>query len=151
MAVRDGNRSVNVQVIEGRGMLRISGALGQGFPLHASAPGKIFLAFEPSLLERVSRHPLPALTRTTITTTTSLRQEIKRIRQQGLALNREELARGLTGIAAPVFDHAATCVAAMGILVPVSTCRAQALTERFGTGLLSATAEISHALGYRGK
>lgn len=150
LAVRDGDRSVNVQVIEGHGMLRISGALGQGFPLHASAPGKVFLAFEPGLLERIIRRPLARRTPTTITTAAGLRQEIRRIRQQGWALNREELARGLVGIAAPIRDHSAACVAAMGILVPVSTCRSAEIHRRFGVVLQEAVAQTARALGYRG-
>lgn len=149
VAVRDGERSVNVQVVEGRGMLRIAGALGQGFPLHASAPGKVFLAFEPGLLDRSVRRPLPRFTRATITTANALRLEIRRIRQQGWAINREELARGLTGIAAPIFDHSAACVAAIGILVPVSTCRVRDLKGTFAAALTTVAADIARSLGYR--
>lgn len=147
LAVRDGERSVNVQVIEGRGLLRIAGALGQGFPLHASAPGKVFLAFEPGLLDRQARRPLPRLTPATITTIAALRTEIRRVRESGFALNREELARGLIGLAVPILDADATCVAALGVLVPVASCQLAEATERFRPALTTAAGELGRALG----
>jgi DNA-binding IclR family transcriptional regulator len=149
VAVRDGERSVNVQVVEGRGLLRIAGALGQGFPLHASAPGKIFLAFEPGILERQSRRRLEAVSDATITDAEQLRKEIRRVRQQGYAINREELARGLVGLALPVLDASSHCVAALGVLVPVSVCKVNALVERFHKALSTAATAMSRALGRR--
>lgn len=149
LAVRDGERSVNVQVIEGRGLLRVAGALGQGFPLHASAPGKIFLAFEPGLLDRIARRALPRISDATITSADRLRSEIRNVRRQGFALNREELARGLVGLAVPVLDAASACAAALGVLVPVASCRAQDLEQRFAAALTQAAGSISRALGRR--
>jgi DNA-binding IclR family transcriptional regulator len=149
VAVRDGQQSVNVQVIEGRGLLRISGALGQGFPLHASAPGKVFLAFEPGLLDQTARRRLAKLSDATIIEPERLRREIRRVRVQGFALNREELARGLVGLAVPILDASVACVAALGILVPVSSCRAAELAERYAEPVLAAASAISRALGRR--
>jgi len=149
LAVCDGEQSRNVQVIEGRGLLRVSGALGQGFPLHASAPGKVFLAFVPGLCERISARPLSRLTPATITTAEALRLEVRRVRQQGWALNREELARGLSGLAFPILDGESTCIAALGVLVPVAVCPTKSMASRFGQPLISAAEEISRALGRR--
>lgn len=147
LSVRDDDRAVNVQVIEGRGLLRVAGALGQGFPLHACAPGKIFLAFEPGLLDRVVRQRLPALTPSTITGAAALRTEIRRVRKQGWALNREELARGLVGIAVPILDAEARCVGALGVLAPYA-----AMPPALDTGpclptLRTTAGEIERALG----
>lgn len=147
LSVRDGERAVNVQVIEGRGLLRVHGALGQGFPLHASAPGKVFLAFDPGLLERIARRALATLTPATITDPVELRREIRRVREQGHALNREEIARGLCGVAVPVLGPEATCVAALGVLVPVASCPAAEVASRFLPALHAAATEVARALG----
>lgn len=147
LAVRDGERSVNVQVLEGQGLLRVAGALGQGFPLHACAPGKVFLAFEPGLLDRILRRRLVRVTPATLTEAPRLRSEVRRIRVDGHAVNREELARGLVGLAVPILGADHTCVAALGVLVPVSTCPAKDLVGRYREDLSRTRSEIERALG----
>lgn len=100
------NGNQGVQVAQSRGdVLRRRGFTFQSSPhLHASAGGKVILAGLPgqrveSILAEMG---MPALTENTVTDRAALREELDRVRERGLAFDREEQAPGVRGIGAPV-------------------------------------------------
>ncbi|MCL6580826.1 MAG: IclR family transcriptional regulator [Firmicutes bacterium] len=103
--------------------------VGTPVPLHSSALGKALLAFRPeaereALLERLAAAGLPATTPATITDPAGLREELRRIREEGLALDREESLPGVVCLAAPVRGATGETLAAVSVAAP-----AQALPE----------------------
>ena len=83
--------------------LRPGSWLGQRFPLHASASGKVLLStYDDERLERVLRGPLDRFTPGTTTTATDLRAEVGVVREQRYALTVDELEEGLSGVAAGI-------------------------------------------------
>ncbi len=91
------------------------GYVGQQFPLHASATGKLVLAQLSD--ERVSQllpEVLPAQTRFTITGRDELLRDLHEIQRQGYATLDNELEEGLFSIAVPVRT-------ATGVLIGVLT------------------------------
>lgn len=95
-----------VQLAQSRGdVLRRRGFTFQTSPhLHASAGGKVILADLPdSRVETIlSEVGMPALTENTITDRADLYEELDRVRDAGIAFDREEQVPGVRGIAAPV-------------------------------------------------
>jgi IclR family pca regulon transcriptional regulator len=73
------------------------------------------------------------------------------VRQSGLATNDEELAPGLRSVAAPVTDRTGTVVAAVSIVVPLTTWNASmdAVTSRLEGPLRRTATEISQRMGFR--
>ncbi|MDJ0389551.1 IclR family transcriptional regulator [Roseomonas sp. E05] len=152
-----------IATFSGRQPIEIGVREGSELALHASAQGKIFLAFGPkSLADRVLASPLPALTGRTITDPDALRQEIGRVRAQGWATAPEESLLGINTIAAPVFDHTDTLVAAAALVgsiqhIPsepdeqlrnVAVRLAQAASRAIGHGMIE-TARLQHAVKLR--
>ncbi len=88
---------------------------GSEVPLHASALGKVLLAYDPGAARTLSRHPLPALTHRTVVDRTALGRELAAIRDVGWAGAVGEVDPGVAGIAAPIRDHGGYVVAAVGI------------------------------------
>jgi DNA-binding IclR family transcriptional regulator len=84
---------------EGTGFLRASPRIGAEIPVHATAVGKLYMAFEPEALAlgRVTERFTPR-TRDP----DELAGELERVRTRGFAENREEWIPGLIGVAAPV-------------------------------------------------
>src|SRR2546423_10062069 len=79
--------------------------VGLQLPLHASALGKAVLAFLPAqVLEDLLAEPLARLTKQTLSES-NLRQELKVIRDSGIATERDEAVLGESSAAAPIFDH----------------------------------------------
>ena len=88
-------------------------------PFHATATGKMLLAFDPVPGRCYSgERRLPAYTAETITSPELLDRELGRIRQAGLATCRGELFPGVTAVAAPICDHRRRVVAAVGLAGP---------------------------------
>jgi DNA-binding IclR family transcriptional regulator len=98
---RDGMRVVATRA--GKSMLEVQVKQGSLLPYHASAQGKLCLAFgEPALLDQVCRGKLEALTPYSITTPRALRAEIERVRRHGYATAFHESLIGTNSLAAPI-------------------------------------------------
>ena len=78
-----------------------------------------------------------------------LRQELKRIRQQGYAFSRGEWVVDAAGIAAPIFDHKEDIVAALTISGP-STRFTQETIKTHIDNIVPSAERISRDLGYIG-
>ncbi|WP_084343170.1 IclR family transcriptional regulator [Piscicoccus intestinalis] len=88
-----------VEQVDAPHQLRPRSWVGQRFPLHASASGKVLLSTRPETeVAEFLREPLPRYTAGTITTAAAMRVELQRIRTQGYAAARDEEEEGLTGI-----------------------------------------------------
>jgi DNA-binding IclR family transcriptional regulator len=92
-------------------------ALGGGpeTPLHASALGKILLAHDVGAYRSIGGITLDPLTFHTITDKVRLERELARVRDEGWAVDVEELAPDMAAIAAPIRDHRGSVAAAVGI------------------------------------
>jgi DNA-binding IclR family transcriptional regulator len=91
--------------------------VGSSLALHASAQGKVFLAFgSAGLLERVLASPRPAFTAHTITDAAEIKAEVGRVRTQGYAVAPEEVLLGVNALAAPVPDPHGTVAAAVALV-----------------------------------
>lgn len=95
---------VILEVVEGRRAVKKVSDVGQSDPWHASALGKALLASMPDSVwhDIVATAGMPALTPHTITTMKKMGAEIKQIRKQGFAVDREEAAEELTCVAAAI-------------------------------------------------
>lgn len=95
-------------------------ALGHVLPVHAGAPGKTLLAFDPDAADLLPSLELRALTGRTLTDPTALGRELDRIRTAGYAVSRGEWDLEVVGVAAPVFGADGRLVAALGVSGPAS-------------------------------
>ena len=106
--LRDGKR-VCVEKVESKQVLRDTILIGDQFPAHCGASGKVLLAYLP--VEAIkgylsSAKPLAALTSRTITDPQKLSVELARIKRRGFAFScGERVMDGLCAISAPIFDY----------------------------------------------
>lgn len=91
-------------------------------PMHASGIGKALLAHMDAdrLNRRLLTLELPAFTKHSITTPAALRDDLRRIRATGYAVDNEEKTEGMRCIAAPVFDMNREAVAGISVSGPTS-------------------------------
>jgi DNA-binding IclR family transcriptional regulator len=106
LAVPDKDEMVYVDRVETHWPLRIALHIGSRVPLHATAAGKVTLAFlSPDALQRyLLTGTLQAITARTITDPDALRAEIDQVKAQGYATDQEELVEGMIAVAVPVLD-----------------------------------------------
>ena len=98
-------------------MLRTFTRLGARVPLYATGVGKIYLSqmVHNELEAYLAQVKMERFTGKTITDRKTLMREIERIRKQGYALDDQEKENGVRCVAAPIFDHNRTIIAAISI------------------------------------
>ncbi len=124
---------------------------GSRLPAHCTSVGKLLLAYLP---ENEQRELLAEMTLTkrgpnTITSKKALLDELDTIREEGLAVNDEELAPGLLAIAAPVRDEAREVTAAVSLAAPASMISLAQLVDALSPHLIVTADRVSARLGYR--
>ncbi len=129
---------------------RVSSEPGTRMPLHCTSQGKAILANRPEAEVRLLlRHQgMKALTPNTITDWDTFQQQLKEVRQTGIALEREEYKLGLQSMAAPIFDSRGECNYAIGI-VGLLHPGEQDYYTRTAQALQEAAQAVSHDLGFR--
>ncbi|NIO70672.1 MAG: helix-turn-helix domain-containing protein [Anaerolineae bacterium] len=146
-----GGKVINIDGISSPRIVRNVGWIGREMLPHCISSGKALLAYLPQQrLERVLARGLPRFTEKTIVDPILLREELKRVRQQGYAVAQEELEVGLSAVAAPIWNHEGEVVAAVSVSGPSFRLSSRKIPEL--AELTKRTAnEISHQLGYVGE
>jgi DNA-binding IclR family transcriptional regulator len=141
---RDTGETVNLVVLTPRGIVSIDqsdtrkiasvSVVGIHLPLHATASGKVRLAFaEPAVRTDLMAGPLEAFTGRTITAQRALIAELDEVRERGYAVERDEFEAGVSGVSAPVFDakgHAAAFLSIWGLSSRLDEARLAELGPR---------------------
>ncbi len=122
LAIEDQHDAIYLSQVECRQMMRAFARPGGRVPLHCSSVGKALLSAmsEKDLAKVLSHKGLPRVTIKTINTTTALREDLKKCRTLGYAVDDEEHAVGLRCIASVVFNETASPVAAVSISGPMA-------------------------------
>jgi sugar lactone lactonase YvrE/DNA-binding IclR family transcriptional regulator len=128
--------------------LRIANGVGQRAPLHASALGKAIAAH----MSVADRHLLfaqgdyAALTKSTIVRREDLDHQLNLIRARGYAVSIDEQHEGVSAVAAPILDHRAEPLGAIGIVGPSFRLNPEAL-HALGRDVIEAARRISGNIG----
>jgi IclR family pca regulon transcriptional regulator len=125
--------------------------VGARLPAYCTSLGKVLLAFLPAAERKETLAQIEFARRgpNTLTSRTSLAAELERVRENGFAINNEELAYGLRSIAAPILSHDGAAAAAINLAVHSSMVSMEDLVKRLSPSLRRSAAEISAHLGYR--
>lgn len=118
LAIRDGSEVVYVDRIYGSTKVPKASRVGGRLPLHATAVGKVLLAFdEPWVAEAYLTRRLAASTAYTHVDPRRLAEELRQVREQGYATAVEEVRLGSCSIAVPVMFNEERAAAAVGLVL----------------------------------
>jgi IclR family acetate operon transcriptional repressor len=146
VAIHDGTAVISIDQHIGPAAVTTVNWVGQRSPLHASAGGKVFLAFpDPSGRPRVP-DGLQALTPRTIVDPAALATQLGEVRDRGWSLSDEEMEEGLVAVGAPVWDHTGIVVAAVVVSGPAFRLTPEVVPD-VAAQTVAAADEISHRNG----
>lgn len=117
LAVLDGPNVVYIEILSGHHKVPTPSRRGGRMPAHCTAVGKVLLAFSHDLGAAMlaSHAPLSRRTPNTVTDVEALMHELREVRRDGLAFDREEAAVGLTCVAAPILATSGCADAALSV------------------------------------
>lgn len=142
---------VVLEVLQGIALVNFGTQPGTILDLHASAHGKVALAFgSPGLLQQCLAKPRKAWTSHTICSPTALERAIAQVRTRGWGTAPNQVLEGVNGLAAPIFNHTGAYAGAVAIAgsiqyIPATPPPAQV------KAVTKAAARISQKLGWRGQ
>lgn len=149
LVLKDGFEGVYIDKVEGINSIPMISRIGMKIRLYSAASGKAILAYLPEeeLEEYLSRVRLEPKTPNTIVNPVKLKEELKRIKEAGYAIDNEENEIGIKCVGVPIFDHNGYPIAGMSI-----SGASQRLTDEVieicASALKKAAEEISRKLGY---
>lgn len=147
LTVLAGTQLVTIEVVESLHPIPVPGLLGGHPPVHATAAGKVLLAWRPEHeLVRFLRPPLKRFTAKTITEPRRFRSVLATTRRDGYAQVWCEWFDDLVSVAAPVRNHRGDVIAALAVGMPSSRCD-KARIAIMGKAAMNAADQLSAQLG----
>lgn len=150
LALWDGRKAVISETFHANQPLRVVPDEGSSLPLHCTAPGKMILANmkENEQSEYMSENPLKAFTPNTITDIKDLKKHLGIVKREGVALEFDEYATGISGIAAPIKDISGDIIGSIGVVGP-SARLIRTKIKRIIPEIKKCALEISEEIGFR--
>jgi DNA-binding IclR family transcriptional regulator len=150
LGILDRNEVVYVEKMDISRNLRLYAQIGMRVPAYCSSLGKCMLSsLSGDDLEYILSASVPEqFTPNTITSIPALKDELRKVRLQGWAMDNEEYALGHRCIGAPIYDYRGEMIAAVSASGPTSLLteeRIPAVAER----VKEAGAQISRRLCYQ--
>ncbi|MHA6969414.1 IclR family transcriptional regulator (plasmid) [Glutamicibacter bergerei] len=144
---RDGAFRTVVAVAETRHVVMRPFMVGQVMPIHAGAPGKIFLAYDPEAWDALRDLPLTKFAPSTPDKLEILERQVETAREQGFYAAFGERHEDVGSISAPVFGHRGALTGVLGLGFPTQRVGPNDV-ERLGPIIARYAVEASNALGY---
>lgn len=148
LSILDDLEVIYIDKVDSPHPIRAYSRIGGRAPAYCVATGKALLAYaDASALKELSTRRLERFTKTTICNHKELAQELETVRVRGLAVNHAEWREGVNGIAAPVFDHHADAIAAVGVTCPAGRVT-RSIMMKLGPKVIAVARGISELLGH---
>ena len=151
LVIRDDQEIVYIDKVETDHTIRMYSNIGKRGTLYSTSVGKAILAYQPddALAELWKTLTLVQKTEYTITAWAEFLEEIKIIRSEGYALDREENELGVKCIGVAILDYTGAPVGAVSVSGPVQRMTEEKMKE-IKAEILTIKRQISKELGYRG-
>lgn len=148
MVLRTG-QAVCVDAVEATQTVRVVSQIGVHLPAHATASGKVQLAFESEEeIGRILGAPLRSYTPRTSTDPEALRRELAKIVRTGYAVEEEEYEEGVRSVSAPIRDYTTRVVGALTVSAPAYRLGTDRVARDIAGKVVQAALEVSGRLGY---
>jgi IclR family acetate operon transcriptional repressor len=151
VAVLQADNIITLVKREARHAVRVdSGMLGRNDAPHATATGKAMIAWVPEdQIRRMLPDGLKRFTDKTIVDFDTLIEELRHVRRNGFAMDREEFQPGVICVGAAIRDHAGAVVGAISASTPTMRATEEHL-DLMRREVIAATKAMSAELGEPG-
>ncbi len=149
VAVLRRNSMVPIDMVDADRAVRITLPLGDALPMHCTAAGKAYLAFEPEDEARaLLPDTLPKLTDRTVTDRQAVLQQLKSVVSSGYAVDMGEHIEDVRAVAVPIRDYTRSLVGALVVAGPAYRLTGERIEKEIAPQVLKAGRELSSRLGH---
>ncbi len=150
LAILDGSDILYIDRVKTQTILTINLEIGSKLPAYCTSMGRVLLAFLPEdeAMDIVKQTPKKAMTPRTLRTATDLKKALRRVREEGYAVNNGELALELISVAAPVWNRDGSVVAALNMAVNAAQYPEENIHLKLAPTVQEVAYKISQALGF---
>ena len=151
LAILEQGEVVYIEQVESTNMIKMFARVGSRGPAHCTAAGKALLAYvkESELEDIISKKGLIKFTENTITDPEKIKEELKKIREQGYSLDLEEMEEGVNCVAVPIKNYENKVVAAISVSGLASRITREHLDSFLIKKIKDTAMKISLNLGYK--
>jgi DNA-binding IclR family transcriptional regulator len=149
VAVMRRSSVVPLEVVESKLPVRITSNVGEALPLHSTAIGKVYLAYES---EEGVRHILGSnlekFTDKTISDIGALSEHLKGVAEKGFAVDNGEYLVDVRSVAVPVRDYTRNVVGALAVAGPAYRLPSERIDKEIVPLVVKAGKDLSSRLGF---
>jgi DNA-binding IclR family transcriptional regulator len=152
LAILDNFRVLYIGKIESTQSIRIMSRIGSLNPCYSTGVGKVMLAYldEDEIERFFYTVKLERFTPNTIWEPNELRHHLKRIKEQGYAIDEGENEEEVRCVAAPIFDRNGKVIAGLSISGPVFRMSREKINQKLIPAAKETAQMISKSMGYLG-
>jgi DNA-binding IclR family transcriptional regulator len=149
VAVMRRSAVVPIAAVESKQPVRITSNIGESLPLHCTAVGKAYLAFESeeTLRSSVGNH-LDKFTDKTIADFDDLAAHLKSVAERGFAVDNGEYVADVRSVAVPVRDYTRNVVGALAVSGPAYRLVPERIEKEIAPLVVKAGRDLSARLGF---
>lgn len=149
LVVRDDTQIVYIEKVEANNTIRMASTIGRRSPMYRTSVGKAILAYlsEKEVEAIWENSKVEKLTEYTITELNEMKEELKKVREKGYAIDNQENEIGVRCIGAPIFNRHGKVEGAISISGPATRVREEDV-EKIAEEVMKFAQFISKELGY---
>lgn len=151
LMIEEQGRGIYIDIIRSDRAVNIDTSVGSTQYLHTCALGKAILAHLPDdRVDRIlDRHDLPQSTTNTVTDREQLLGELESVRQEGVAYDGEERAKGIRCVAAPVKTNEGAILGAISVTGPARRMKSHRMRNEVAEKVKDAANVIQVNVSFR--
>lgn len=151
ITVMRGGSAVTLDAVEAEQAVRMVSRIGDPLPLHCTAAGKMHLAFADDEMRNSLPESLPKFTERTAVERHALTQQLKKIAENGYAIDLGEHIEDVRSVAVPIRDYTRAVVGSLAVSGPAYRLSQERLDKEIVPLMLKAGRELSSRLGFDGE
>jgi len=153
LSILDGHEVVYVGSAPIRGVSAVNVNIGLRLPAHATANGKLLLAYESkdSLTQMFQISNLTPYTDKTLTIPSEFQQQLEKIRQNGYSVTSGEFHPGIRSVAAPIYGRTGKVLAALNVVATESAYQEDFMDKIALPKVMEVSHLLSKYMGYSGE
>lgn len=149
LGIIDNGEIIYLDKVESTATIRMYSQVGKRAPVHSTSLGKAIMAqlSETEVRKILKEEGMVAQTENTITDVEEFLRHLKKVKQQGYAVDDEEQEKDIRCIAGPIFNHRGDVVASFSISAPISRMTKKRM-EELSELVVQYSKKMSRSLGY---